>query len=83
MKLSLRPNYAFPANNFIIAENKSLFEKNIDYKEKTDEGVEYTSIDNGIKSFIKSNSYVKLLWRNASIISYNLDSWMLYICRIC
>lgn len=32
----------------------SLFEKNIDYKEKTDSGVDYTSIDAGIKSFIKS-----------------------------
>lgn len=32
----------------------SLFEKNIDYKEKTDDGVEFASIDNGIKSFIKS-----------------------------
>jgi len=32
----------------------SLFEKNIDYKEKTDSGVIFTSIDNGIKSLIKS-----------------------------
>jgi len=32
----------------------SLFEKNIDYKEKTDSGVDFTSIDNGIKSFVKS-----------------------------
>ncbi len=32
----------------------SLFEKNIDYKEKTDSGIEFTSIDNGIKSLIKS-----------------------------
>jgi len=32
----------------------SLFEKNIDYKEKTDSGIEFTSIDNGIKSFIKT-----------------------------
>jgi 23S rRNA U2552 (ribose-2'-O)-methylase RlmE/FtsJ len=31
----------------------SLFEKNIDYKEETDDGVKFTSIDNGIKSFIK------------------------------
>lgn len=31
----------------------SLFEKNIDYKEETDNGVKFTSIDNGIKSFIK------------------------------
>lgn len=32
----------------------SLFEKNIDYKEKTDSGIDYTSIDTGIKSFVKS-----------------------------
>ena len=32
----------------------SLFEKNIDYKEKTDLGIAFTSIDNGIKSLIKS-----------------------------
>lgn len=32
----------------------SLFEKNIDYKEKTDNGIDFTSIDNGIKSLIKS-----------------------------
>ena len=32
----------------------SLFEKNIDYKEKTDSGVDFTSIDNGIKSLVKS-----------------------------
>lgn len=32
----------------------SLFEKNIDYKEKTDSGVDYISIDSGIKSFIKT-----------------------------
>ena len=32
----------------------SLFEKNIDYKEKTDSGVNFTSIDNGIKSLIKT-----------------------------
>ena len=32
----------------------SLFEKNIDYKEKTDSGVDFTSIDNGVKSLIKS-----------------------------
>ena len=32
----------------------SLFEKNIDYKEKTDKGIEFTSIDNGIKALIKS-----------------------------
>jgi 23S rRNA U2552 (ribose-2'-O)-methylase RlmE/FtsJ len=32
----------------------SLFEKNIDYKEKTDFGVDFTSIDNGIKKFVKS-----------------------------
>ena len=32
----------------------SLFEKNIDYKEKTDGGIDFTSIDNGIKSLIKS-----------------------------
>jgi 23S rRNA U2552 (ribose-2'-O)-methylase RlmE/FtsJ len=32
----------------------SLFEKNIDYKEKTDDGVDFMSIDNGIKSLIKN-----------------------------
>lgn len=32
----------------------SLFEKNIDYKEKTDSDVNFTSIDSGVKSFIKS-----------------------------
>ena len=32
----------------------SLFEKNIDYKDKTDSGVDFTSIDNGIKTLIKS-----------------------------
>ena len=32
----------------------SLFEKNIDYKEKTDDNIEFTSIDNGIKELIKS-----------------------------
>jgi 23S rRNA U2552 (ribose-2'-O)-methylase RlmE/FtsJ len=32
----------------------SLFEKNIDYKEKTDSGVDFTSIDQGVKSLIKS-----------------------------
>ena len=32
----------------------SLFEKNIDYKEKTDSGVNFASIDSGIKSLIKS-----------------------------
>jgi len=32
----------------------SLFEKNIDYKEKTDNGIDFTSIDNGIKLFINS-----------------------------
>ena len=32
----------------------SLFEKNIDWKEKTDSGVNFTSIDNGIKSLIKT-----------------------------
>lgn len=32
----------------------SLFEKNIDYKEKTNSGVEFTSIDLGVKSLIKS-----------------------------
>ena len=31
----------------------SLFEKNIDYKEETDNGLKFTSIDKGIKSFIK------------------------------
>ncbi len=31
----------------------SLFEKNIDYKEKTDSGHDFTSIDDGIKSLIK------------------------------
>lgn len=32
----------------------SLFEKTIDFKEKTDKGILFTSIDQGIKSFIKS-----------------------------
>jgi len=32
----------------------SLFEKNIDYKEETDDGIKFTSIDNGIKNFIKN-----------------------------
>jgi 23S rRNA U2552 (ribose-2'-O)-methylase RlmE/FtsJ len=31
----------------------SLFEKNIDYKEETDDGIKFTSIDKGIKNFIK------------------------------
>lgn len=31
----------------------SLFEKNIDYKEETETGIKFTSIDNGIKDFIK------------------------------
>jgi len=31
----------------------SLFEKNIDFKEETDDGIKFTSIDNGIKNFIK------------------------------
>ena len=31
----------------------SLFEKNIDYKEETNDGIKYTSIDDGIKSLIK------------------------------
>jgi 23S rRNA U2552 (ribose-2'-O)-methylase RlmE/FtsJ len=31
----------------------SLFEKNIDYKEETDDGLKFTSIDKGIKNFIK------------------------------
>ena len=38
----------------------SLFEKNIDYKEKTDSGVNFTSIDNGIKLLIKSIILIKL-----------------------
>lgn len=32
----------------------SLFEKNIDYKEKTNTGIEFTSINNGIKDFINT-----------------------------
>ena len=32
----------------------SLFEINIDYKEKTDSGIDYTSINSGIKLFVKS-----------------------------
>lgn len=32
----------------------SLFEKNIDYKEKTDNGIPYTSIENGIKELVKT-----------------------------
>lgn len=32
----------------------SLFEKNIDYKEQTDDGVKFTSIDDGVKKLIKS-----------------------------
>lgn len=32
----------------------SQFEKNIDFKEKTDSGIDFTSIDSGIKSLIKS-----------------------------
>lgn len=32
----------------------SLFEKNIDYKEETESGVKFTSIDDGVKSLIKS-----------------------------
>jgi 23S rRNA U2552 (ribose-2'-O)-methylase RlmE/FtsJ len=32
----------------------SQFEKNIDYKEKTDSGIDFTSINDGVKSLIKS-----------------------------
>ena len=32
----------------------SLFEKNIDHKEKTDTGVEFTSIGDGVKEFVKT-----------------------------
>ena len=43
----------------------SLFEKNIDYKEKTDDDIEFNSIDNGLKSFINeiNNKFPKLLNR--------------------
>ena len=41
----------------------SLFEKNIDYKEKTDDDIEFNSIDSGLKSFINeiNNKFPKLL----------------------
>jgi 23S rRNA U2552 (ribose-2'-O)-methylase RlmE/FtsJ len=49
-KMDLTEKFATRKKIYLVT---SLFEKNIDYKEETDDGLKFTSIDKGIKSFIK------------------------------
>ena len=50
-KMSVVEEYGNRKKIYLVT---SLFEKNIDYKEKTNSDVDFTSIDSGVKSFIKS-----------------------------
>ena len=49
-KMEVVENFANRKKIYLVT---SLFEKNIDYKEKTDNDINFTSIDDGIKKFIK------------------------------
>ena len=49
-KMDLTEKFATRKKVYLVT---SLFEKNIDYKEETDDGLKFTSIDKGIKNFIK------------------------------
>ena len=49
-KMVVLENYTSRKKIYLVT---SLFEKNIDYKEKTDNGLEFTSIDTGVKKLIK------------------------------
>jgi len=50
-KMEVVEDFANRKKTYLVT---SLFEKNIDYKEKTNSEIEYTSINNGISSFIKT-----------------------------
>lgn len=49
-KMELTEKYANRKKIYLVT---SLFEKNIDYKDETDNGIKYQSIGNGIDKFIK------------------------------
>ena len=49
-KMELTEKYANRKKIYLVT---SLFEKSIDYKKETDDGIQYTSIGQGVESFIK------------------------------
>ena len=61
-KMEVVENFKNRKKSYLVT---SLFEKNIDYKSKTDDDIEFSSIDTGLKTFMDeiNNKFPKLLNR--------------------
>lgn len=61
-KMEIVENFKNRKKSYLVT---SLFEKNIDYKDETDDQIKYDSIDNGLKTFINeiNKTFPKLLNR--------------------